>query len=310
MLVSFRPAGPGGGENRPGTGKAGRPCSRGCSGGTSPWWAWPSPRPCSDRGRRGHGHHRGHHRAAVQCAGRAGPGIFPGREVFPPANGGEIVTNPLIIGCACGLLVNLSGLGLPTLLFSPVDSLASAATPVALIGLGASFHVERLSADRRAILVGVLAKTGVPAPGGPWLWAWLWVCGAWNWGSWPSPLPPPPPSPPFPWPSRWGGRGPGGLPGGVYGDVLLPDHLPVDLRPAATGPSVIPGTEKRAPPSRWRAALVRCIQDSSGSLGFNWTVASATWWSSMRLTWMRNSGRSRSMSCSPSSGIMPICSKT
>ena len=70
----------------------------------------------------------------------------------------EIVTNPLIIGCACGLAANLAGLTLPTLLFSPMDSLASAATPVALIALGGSFHMERVSADRRAILVGVLVK--------------------------------------------------------------------------------------------------------------------------------------------------------
>ena len=70
----------------------------------------------------------------------------------------EIVTNPLIIGCACGLAANLAGLTLPTLLFSPMDSLAFAATPVALIALGGSFHMERVSADRRAILVGVLVK--------------------------------------------------------------------------------------------------------------------------------------------------------
>ena len=70
----------------------------------------------------------------------------------------EIATNPLIIGCLCGLICNLIGLQIPTLLYSPMDSLASAATPVALIALGASFHMERVSADRRAILVGVLAK--------------------------------------------------------------------------------------------------------------------------------------------------------
>ncbi len=70
----------------------------------------------------------------------------------------EIVTNPLIIGCALGLLANLAGLRLPEMLMNPVDSLASSATPVALIGLGASFHMERVSADRRAICVGVLAK--------------------------------------------------------------------------------------------------------------------------------------------------------
>ena len=39
-----------------------------------------------------------------------------------------------------------------------MDSLASAATPVALIALGASFHMERVSADKRAIVVGVLMK--------------------------------------------------------------------------------------------------------------------------------------------------------
>ncbi len=70
----------------------------------------------------------------------------------------EIATNPLIIGCVCGLVTNLAGLTLPTLLFSPMDSLASAATPVALIALGASFHMERVSSDRRAIAVGVLMK--------------------------------------------------------------------------------------------------------------------------------------------------------
>ena len=70
----------------------------------------------------------------------------------------EIVTNPLIVGCACGLAANLAGLRIPTLLFSPMDSLASAATPIALIALGASFHMERASADRRAILVGVSVK--------------------------------------------------------------------------------------------------------------------------------------------------------
>lgn len=70
----------------------------------------------------------------------------------------EIVTNPLIIGCACGLAANLAGMRLPVLLLRPVDSLASAATPVALIALGASFHMERVSSDRRSILVGVLVK--------------------------------------------------------------------------------------------------------------------------------------------------------
>ena len=70
----------------------------------------------------------------------------------------EIVTNPLIVGCALGLIANVAGLTLPVMVQSPVDSLAAAATPVALIGLGASFHMERVSTDRRAILVGVAVK--------------------------------------------------------------------------------------------------------------------------------------------------------
>ena len=70
----------------------------------------------------------------------------------------EIVTNPLIVGCALGLIANVAGLTLPAMVQSPVDSLAAAATPVALIGLGASFHMERVSTDRRAILVGVAVK--------------------------------------------------------------------------------------------------------------------------------------------------------
>ena len=48
----------------------------------------------------------------------------------------EIATNTIILGCLCGLAVNLAGLHLPVLAESTVDSLASAATPVALIALG------------------------------------------------------------------------------------------------------------------------------------------------------------------------------
>ena len=72
--------------------------------------------------------------------------------------GREIVTNPLIIGCFCGLGANIVGLPLPEMVMSAVSNLADAATPIALLVLGASFHLERTGADKGLIALGVVTK--------------------------------------------------------------------------------------------------------------------------------------------------------
>ena len=69
-----------------------------------------------------------------------------------------IVTNPLIIASLLGLLVALSGLRFPSVIEKTVGSLASIATPLALIVLGASLQFSSVGRNARCILAGVLIK--------------------------------------------------------------------------------------------------------------------------------------------------------
>lgn len=84
--------------------------------------------------------------------------LFQGGEVKLGRIGREIITNPLIIGCFCGVAANLAQLPIPEMAMSAVSSLADAATPVALLVLGASFHMERASGDKGLIALGVVTK--------------------------------------------------------------------------------------------------------------------------------------------------------
>ena len=52
--------------------------------------------------------------------------------------GKSILSNALMIGVVSGLLFNLSGLTLPEVLAVPVNMIAGAAIPAALVGLGAA----------------------------------------------------------------------------------------------------------------------------------------------------------------------------
>ena len=60
--------------------------------------------------------------------------------------------NALVIGLACGFLVNLSGVTLPEILTDGFDLLASAALPAALFGLGGVLVRYRPEGDIRVIL--------------------------------------------------------------------------------------------------------------------------------------------------------------
>ena len=48
----------------------------------------------------------------------------------------KITTNPIILGCLVGALLNLSGLRLPNVLLSPMKSLGSLCTPLAFLVIG------------------------------------------------------------------------------------------------------------------------------------------------------------------------------
>ena len=68
------------------------------------------------------------------------------RKVFQ-----SMFKNALVIGLACGFLVNLSGVTLPAILTDGLDLLASAALPVALFGLGGVLVRYRPEGDIRII---------------------------------------------------------------------------------------------------------------------------------------------------------------
>lgn len=69
-----------------------------------------------------------------------------------------IVKNPLIIASAAGLLVNLSGLRLPQSLASPISQMGAAASPVALLLLGAQFELRDVRARRRSLALCTLLR--------------------------------------------------------------------------------------------------------------------------------------------------------
>ena len=69
-----------------------------------------------------------------------------------------VLKNPLIWGCLIGYIVMKTGLKLPSVISSTVDSLASLASPLALFTLGASLKPGKMAGNVKALLVSVGAK--------------------------------------------------------------------------------------------------------------------------------------------------------
>ena len=80
----------------------------------------------------------------VRGRGSSASALF--RKVFQ-----SMFKNALVIGLACGFLVNLSGVTLPEILTDGFDLLASAALPAALFGLGGVLVRYRPEGDIRVI---------------------------------------------------------------------------------------------------------------------------------------------------------------
>lgn len=76
----------------------------------------------------------------------------------------KILTNPLIFGALIGILAALAGLKLPAVLEKPIGQVASAATPVALLIMGASFHFSSIRDNWRNLIFGVIGKL-IVSPG-------------------------------------------------------------------------------------------------------------------------------------------------
>ena len=78
----------------------------------------------------------------------------------------QLVKNPLLIGCAIGLGLNLGGLDLPLFLARPLDALGQAALPLILMSIGSSLEFERLRGAASPSLIASVIKVAVaPALG-------------------------------------------------------------------------------------------------------------------------------------------------
>ncbi len=78
----------------------------------------------------------------------------------------NLAKNPIIIGAFFGVVAILTGLKLPLALENPINMLGEAASPLALLLLGASFNFDTVSRERRNLIICVVGKLLVfPAAG-------------------------------------------------------------------------------------------------------------------------------------------------
>lgn len=69
-----------------------------------------------------------------------------------------IIKNPLVIATILGFILHFTGVKLPDVVLSSVQSMGKAGTTIALILLGASFRFQSLVSDRKRIISGNLFR--------------------------------------------------------------------------------------------------------------------------------------------------------
>ena len=84
--------------------------------------------------------------------------LFRGSKVTPGEILKQLVKNPLLMGAAAGLMVNLTGVTLPAMLESLINDMGVVATPLALVILGVSFDLSQLKSSGRDLTVAVLGR--------------------------------------------------------------------------------------------------------------------------------------------------------
>ena len=84
--------------------------------------------------------------------------VFRGGKIHPAQMVRKILTNPLILGAAAGICAVAFGITVPEVFLKPVSQVASAATPAALLIMGASFYFGSVRDNLRNIVFGVLGK--------------------------------------------------------------------------------------------------------------------------------------------------------
>lgn len=75
----------------------------------------------------------------------------------------NILRNPLIIACLCGLMLNLTGIGLPAPVAAVTELLSRMALPLGLLAVGAGLSFKALLAVRWPVVLSALIKLlGLP----------------------------------------------------------------------------------------------------------------------------------------------------
>jgi len=69
-----------------------------------------------------------------------------------------LVTNPLILACLLGILLNVSGLGLPAAARPVLDLLGGMALPLGLLAVGAAIDLRLLRGSGRAVFIAIVVK--------------------------------------------------------------------------------------------------------------------------------------------------------
>ncbi len=84
--------------------------------------------------------------------------IFRGGKLTAGHVAAGILKNPLIMGAIIGLLAVVTNLKLPYFAENTVDLIAGAATPMALLLLGASFNINSVEKYKKKIIVCVIGR--------------------------------------------------------------------------------------------------------------------------------------------------------
>lgn len=84
--------------------------------------------------------------------------IFGGEKSSPWRIVKGVLLNPLILGTLAGFLLWYFRIPLPTLIETPLRSLGSVATPLALFTLGASLDFGKARANSRLLVIGVAGR--------------------------------------------------------------------------------------------------------------------------------------------------------
>lgn len=71
------------------------------------------------------------------------------------------ISNPLILACLLGFLINLSGLGIPVMIHRSLEALGQIALPLALIGLGAGLKFDDLKGRIDLAVIASVINVGV-----------------------------------------------------------------------------------------------------------------------------------------------------